>query len=461
MRKKKLKLLRLLGVIGMVGCVIFLAWLIMHPLKVETPYQVEAGEPIDMHDPIIYAAFGHKEDVQIEGKVDFDQVGEQCVTYVYHNKRYSVCFDVKDTTVPVVKTKDVTEDLIGEVKPEDFIQEVNDHSEVSYHFEDPRDMQKEGEHHITILAEDAYGNQAKAEAVLHRIKDTQGPQLSGLDDMQIKQGKEADYQQGISVQDDYDPSPQYQYDDHLVDSTKPGIYHVTYTASDRSGNVCTVERKVTVEKDPAYGSKVVYLTFDDGPSPNTAKVLDVLKKYHAQATFFVTGTSLGQNHLIARAFHEGHTIGLHTYTHDYDTVYASEEAYFKDLQQVSEMVEGITGKKSNLIRFPGGSSNTVSARTSPGLMTKLTKEVEDKGYVYFDWNVSSGDASGRNVPVQQIINNAVSSHAQDIVLLMHDTYGKETTAEALPSIIENYKSKGYIFLGLQEDSFSAHHHVNN
>src|SRR5699024_1940945 len=106
--------------------------------------------------------------------------------------------------------------------------------------------------------------------------------------------------------------------------------------------------------------------------------------------------------------------GLHTYTHDYKTVYSSEEAYFEDLGRISDMVKEVTGDESHIIRFPGGGSNTVSAKYSPGLMTTLTRKVQEMGYQYFDWNCDSTDASGNNVPVEKLVENATSCEAKHI-----------------------------------------------
>ena len=226
-------------------------------------------------------------------------------------------------------------------------------------------------------------------------------------------------------------------------------------------NETKVERKITVKANPEWKEKIVYLTFDDGPSENTGKILDILKQYNIKGTFFVTGNHREHDDLIKRAFDEGNSIGLHTYTHDYATVYASEQAYFDDLQKVSDLVEKITGEKSTLIRFPGGSSNTVSADYVQGLMTTLTKAVHEKGYEYFDWNCDSTDASGNNVAVSKLVQNATLCSADHVTILMHDTDAKDTTVEALPQIIEYYRGQGYSFKGLTKDSVAAHHRVNN
>ena len=145
-----------------------------------------------------------------------------------------------------------------------------------------------------------------------------------------------------------------------------------------------------------FNEKVVYLTFDDGPSENTKKIMDILAKYDAKATFFVTGRNQDYNYLIKDAYNAGHTIALHTYSHEYSTVYASVDAYFDDLNKVGQMVKKEIGFVPHYIRFPGGSSNTVSRRYCQGIMSTLTKEVVEKGYQYYDWNGDSTDASGNH-----------------------------------------------------------------
>ena len=183
-------------------------------------------------------------------------------------------------------------------------------------------------------------------------------------------------------------------------------------------------------------------------SANTEKVLDILKKENVKATFFVTGNNPKYNHLMKRAKEEGHAIGLHTYTHDYSKVYSSEEAYFDDLQNISDLVEKVTGEKTKILRFPGGSSNLVSAKYTKGIMSSLTKRVKEKGYQYFDWNCDSTDAAGNNVPVERLVKNASSGQGEQINVLMHDTDAKDTTVEALPQIIKSYRSRGYVFPGI-------------
>ena len=146
-----------------------------------------------------------------------------------------------------------------------------------------------------------------------------------------------------------------------------------------------------------------------------------LKEEGIKATFFVTNS--GPDELIKREYDEGHAVGLHTASHNYSIVYNSVDSYFRDLGSVSDRVKRITGVESKIIRFPGGSSNTVSRRYVPGIMSTLTSEVINRGYRYYDWNLSSGDAVGGAPPSSNdIYNNVVSRLSKDRVnmVLMHD-----------------------------------------
>ena len=228
-------------------------------------------------------------------------------------------------------------------------------------------------------------------------------------------------------------------------------------AADRSD--FAVQPGRTVGTMDQSDEKVVYLTLDDGPSQNTQKVLDILDKYNAKATFFVTGAMPEYKDMIKKAYDKGHTIGMHTYSHDYAKVYASADSYFQDLDQISQLVKEEIGYVPCFIRFPGGSSNTISASYTKGIMTTLTQEVQARGYQYYDWNGSSGDGAVRTT--EQLVAQATSFHDNNIILLSHDSASKDTTVEALPQIIEYYQSQGYVFKALDLNSYVAHHGVNN
>lgn len=207
--------------------------------------------------------------------------------------------------------------------------------------------------------------------------------------------------------------------------------------------------------------KVCYLTFDDGPSNVTPFILDILRRYNVKATFFVIGN--GKLDLLPEIAASGHTIGLHSNTHIYSGIYTSIESYLLDLRELSKKVEAKTGIKSNVVRFPGGSSNTVSQKYCPGLMTILSGLLPDMGYSYFDWNVVSGDADKSKMPAEIIAGNVINrcANKDSVCVLMHDAPSKITTAEALPVIIENLSGMGFTFEPLTASTFGYHQAVNN
>lgn len=241
---------------------------------------------------------------------------------------------------------------------------------------------------------------------------------------------------------------------------KQSEYFYSVVAVDKNGNE---SKKSEAGISLVFGqkSKVVYLTFDDGPSENTIKIIKILKKYKAKATFFVTAN--GKTEYMKKITEAGHTIALHTYSHNYEKIYSSQSAYFNDLDLIRDLVEDKTGVDAKIIRFPGGSSNTISANYSDGIMTRLTKAVEKKGYKYFDWNVNSGDADGVNVSPEKILNNikTQSKGKSRCVVLMHDTDAKDTTVSALEKICAYYKKQGYEFAALTTESVACHQTVNN
>ena len=225
-----------------------------------------------------------------------------------------------------------------------------------------------------------------------------------------------------------------------VDTSKVGKYEVKYSVNDETGNSSSQTRTVVVSERGRAGT--IYLTFDDGPQAGTTNViLDILKEEGVEATFFVT--NVGPDSLIKRMYDEGHTVALHTASHNYSMVYESVDSYFNDLGIINERVKRITGKYSYIIRFPGGSSNTISKIYSKGIMSELTTEVVNRGYRYYDWNISSGDAASGSPTSEQIKNNVVNSLRKDRInmVLMHDI--KPYTRDALARIIDYCKSNGY------------------
>ena len=205
--------------------------------------------------------------------------------------------------------------------------------------------------------------------------------------------------------------------------------------------------------------KVVYLTFDDGPSPYTEDILNILDKYGVKATFFMTCKD-NTKEFAKKIKEKGHTVALHTCTHDYGIVYESEENYFNDLNDINNLVKDEIHEDTYFIRFPGGSSNTVS-RFTKGIMTTLTNKVKERGYKYFDWNIDSMDASGYNSEkeYEPVVSELRYSDRNINMILMHDT--KLSTRDSLERIIEDAKNMGYEFSKITEFTPEVHHMVNN
>jgi peptidoglycan/xylan/chitin deacetylase (PgdA/CDA1 family) len=212
-----------------------------------------------------------------------------------------------------------------------------------------------------------------------------------------------------------------------------------------------------------YEPRMVYLTFDDGPSANTPKILNILKEHDVKATFFVVGYGESYHKYMKDIVNDGHKIALHTYSHDYAKIYKSDEAYFEDLNKLRSRIKDLTGAEPDIIRFPGGSSNTISKNHSQGIMTRLTKEVVARGFRYFDWNIDSGDANRASVPASEIVSNVINQTGSKKVcnVLLHDMNAKSTTVDALSDIIKFYREKGFIFDVLTSVAPGAHQTINN
>ena len=190
----------------------------------------------------------------------------------------------------------------------------------------------------------------------------------------------------------------------------------------------------------AENAPCVYLTFDDGPSDRvTPKILDILRDEDVKATFFIVGKSAeSRKDIVKRAYDEGHTIGVHSYSHDYKKIYASAEALLEDIGKCNTLIEEITGKRSNIYRFPGGSFNRSA---------QLVNTVIDAGYRYVDWNASVRDAEIINATPEELVKSAKSTSADKmtIVLLCHDGTNKLSTAAALRDIIDYYRTTNCTF----------------
>ena len=197
-------------------------------------------------------------------------------------------------------------------------------------------------------------------------------------------------------------------------------------------------------------NKVAYLSFDDGPSENTEKILATLKEKEAVATFFLVGKEITpqREETVKKILQQGSAIGVHTYCHKQNILYSNRENFFQDFEQTEKIIERVTGKKPDLYRFPWGSCN----RYVSSYVDEWHEELNRKGIKCFDWNVSGEDSVGRNVPGEVIFKNVkkdLTKHQQPIILL-HDSATMDNTAAELGRIIDYIRGEGYSFSTLEE-----------
>ena len=226
---------------------------------------------------------------------------------------------------------------------------------------------------------------------------------------------------------------------------------------DETEAVAEIENRIVWDAggNATAGIRKVYLTFDDGPSQNTDKILDVLKQYDVKATFFVVGKEQYAAQY-KRIVEEGHTLAMHSYSHVYNDIYSSLDAYKQDLTKLRAFLYEITGVECNIVRFPGGSSNTISQTD----MGTLIEYLDSEGMIYFDWNVSSGDATHGYKSAETLAANVLNNidSFNNAVVLMHDAAGKTSTIESLPIIIETIlKSDDTVLLPITAETVKVRH----
>ena len=248
----------------------------------------------------------------------------------------------------------------------------------------------------------------------------------------------------------------------------------TITKVSDSGVVKAQEKEVKTTKAPKKAStaeptikptddtttKKVYLTFDDGPGSQTGKILDILKKNHVKATFFVTGKEdASSKKIYQRIVNEGHTLAMHSYSHIQDVIYDSKEAFEKDLKQINRCLYEATGVHTKFYRFPGGSSTQNTSLPIQNFIDVLKKN----HYLYLDWNVISPDINNANATKEQVVTGVMQGvDAYDTaVVLMYDVADKPMTVKALPSIIKQIKAKNYELLPVDESMILIQHNNGN
>ena len=431
--------------------------------EVGTPYSPPTGMAVLKGDLLFRD--GLALEVQREGTVDMDRVGDYTLTFrakgLFYTAEAVRVIHVIDATPPVLT---LTPDEFDYLLPGTVYEEAGYAAVDNYDGDlTARVLRSECEDGVRYRVSDSSGNTVEAFRPLV-WDDPVAPVITLLGEAAETIRVGAEYADpGFTAEDNYDGDLTGQVTvTGEVNIWVAGDYELRYEVTDTWGNRTEAVRSVTVEKAPQPdpsdpGSKIIYLTFDDGPSKHTERLLAILAKYDVKATFFVV--NYGYRDMIGKEAAAGHSVAVHSLTHDYQKIYASEEAYFADLRAMNEIVKEQTGSYTTMIRFPGGSSNKVSD-FNPGIMTRLTQAVTDAGYQYYDWNVSSGDAgltTDTDVVYQNVIDG-IKSHNVSIVL-QHDSKGY--SVDAVERIIQWGLSNGYTFLPLTPSSPKAHHRLNN
>lgn len=418
-------------------------------------------------------------EVRTETNVDLTKLGTYQVTYTVEfvglTATKTRTIHVVDTQAPVIE---LTSDPEGFTLPGAAYQEEGFAATDNYDGDLSDQVVREEKDGVVIYTvSDASGNSTTVtRTIVYNDVTAPNLKLEGKTEITIDEGSKWAEPGYIATDDAEGDVTSKVTVEGAVDPSKPGTYELTYTVTDNYGNSTVAKRTVVVKKlpppveDPSKepekepekkpetsGEKVIYLTFDDGPGKHTKELLEVLAKYDVKATFFVCTT--GYKETLADIAAGGHSLAIHSKTHDYDTIYASEDAFFEDLYAVQAMIKEYTGITTNLLRFPGGSSNRVSS-FNPGIMTRLTKLVQEKGFYYFDWNVDSNDAGGAKT-ADEVFQNVVNGvkNRKNSVVLQHDIQG--FSVDAVERIIQWGLENGFTFKALDENSPSCHHSVKN
>lgn len=462
LKVKKRNIVKGICFVLLFACIVFggLKLLFSSDIHMTSANTIEINSIVDYKDFIVKVDGGQIDDVKIDSSlVDVGKIGTYDVVYKYKKEEKVYKVKVVDTTPPNfdVVSHDVA--LNQTIDPQSLVTNIKDASQTKVYFDKNYQFEKLGEQTLQVIVEDEYHNKSQKSVEVNVVEDKEAPTIVASN-ISVLVDSKIDFMDYLTVKDDIDDNPTVDIQDDQVDLHQLGSYQLKILAKDHSDNQS--EKTITVQVIDKTGEseKVVYLTFDDGPSRHTPEVLDILDKYHCKATFFITGMNPKYRSHIKEAHDKGHTIGLHTYSHSYSKVYSSVEAYFDDLQKVGELAKEYIGYVPKYIRFPGGSSNLVSKKYTVGIMSELTKMVEDKGYIYYDWNAENGDGRS-HVSQSQMIQYATSSNANKIMILMHDANGKENTVKTLPKVIEYYQKKGYTFKAIDDSSFVPHQKVNN
>ena len=249
-----------------------------------------------------------------------------------------------------------------------------------------------------------------------------------------------------------------EYEQDATDSMADGGSSVVFETMDV--DYATVDVSGAKNPEDIEGTRYVYLTFDDGPSIYTDEILDILAEYDVKATFFVCGKPDAKyTDMYKRIVDEGHTLGMHSYSHKYSDIYSSVDAFSDDLKKLRHFLYDTTDTLPKFYRFPGGSSNKVTKADIHDLIDVL----KDEGITFYDWNVSAGDDRA-GATKDTIYNNIVGNvpKFKHCIVLMHDAADKKSTVEALPEVIEAIQAMDdTVIVPITDDTLSVQHINNN
>ncbi len=469
-------------------------------IKVKEAISYEIGEKTSLDKvEATYHFVDVSEKVKTEENIDFNKIGKYEVKYTVpsilgdYTKVQTV--EIFDTTSPVIILEGNEVEEISykdEYKEAGYTVSDNSNEDLNDKVVITKEEVNDKEYKLIYTVEDSSKNIGTATRIIKLI-DKEPPELklNGSEKIDIELNSKYD-EKGAKATDEIDGDLTDKIEiTGKVDTAKVGKYTITYKVKDNSGNEAKKTRTITVYKkeekvdtsnknnnntntnsnknqnnnsnnSTSKSSGTIYLTFDDGPTSSiTPKILDILKSRGIKATFFIINYSSANEKLVKREVNEGHTVAIHGYSHNYKEIYKSVDTYMNNIKKLQDKIKKSTGYNATITRFPGGSSNTVS-RFNPGIMTKLTKKVVEKGYKYFDWNVDSNDAGGARSS-EAVYNNVIKGLKKNRanVVLMHDFSGNTKTVNALNDIIDYGLANGYKFSNITKSTPMVTHRVQN
>lgn len=479
---KKRRLLKIVKVMAFILIIVFFLTYIFERPTVENVNNLQIE--VNLTDKIVLPkVMYHFKDVsnrtKISGDIDYSKIGTYdayITTDIYFGKyTKKVKVNVVDTTPPkisLVGDNNIKQSYSKEYEEIGYSAYDNYDGDITSKVVTKKEDIDDKNFVIHYDVEDSSLNKAHAERNVTIIDDIPPSVLLNGDDYMVITLNSVYEEKGASAKDDIDGDLTDKIViEGIVDVSKEGSYTITYKVKDNSQNEGVRKRTVIVKKNlnktaqdkGTLEAGSIYLTFDDGPSANiTPQILDILKKKNVQATFFILNYGSDLESVVKREYSEGHTIGIHGYSHDYKKIYKSEEAYMSNLNTLQDKIKKTTsGYVATVTRFPGGSSNTIS-KFNPGIMSRLTKLVLKNGYTYFDWNVSSEDAAGAK-SADELYNNVVGSLRKNRanVVLMHDFSSNNAILQALPKIIDYGLQNGYKFYKITPSTPMVTHPVYN